>query len=225
MSNSNMEKWLAPETNNPISFEQMVTNLAKSGEDILKTMTPEQAHLMHMNWGVGGEVGELSDALKKYVIYNKELDLVNVIEELGDVEFYLEGLRQGLGITRQDTLNANKKKLLTAENARYKDGTYTDEQAVNRNDKQPVTGDTEEKDNTVFIYSLPTLVKPSEILAIATHFECTQLLKNWDFKSTIMQSTLVILSEDCSFDPQGLYLKTGNCVVPFSTALKLAGVQ
>lgn len=118
-----------------ITFEQMVGKLAKAGVDIIAEMTPEQAHIMHMNWGLGGEVGELSDALKKHVIYGKELDRINVIEELGDIEFYLEGLRQGLHITREETLEANKAKLLTGKNARYAGGLYTNAAAKERADK------------------------------------------------------------------------------------------
>ena len=58
--------------------------------------------------GVSGEAGELLDAVKKAVIYRKPLDLENVIEELGDLEFYMEGLRQGLEIwTKQSKTNTN----------------------------------------------------------------------------------------------------------------------
>lgn len=49
--------------------------------------------------------------MKKATIYRKELDVENIIEELGDLEFYLEGLRSHLGITRQQVLEANRDKL------------------------------------------------------------------------------------------------------------------
>jgi hypothetical protein len=44
-------------------FSAMVAKLAKEGNDILKEMTPEQAHLIHMAIGVAGEAGELLDAM------------------------------------------------------------------------------------------------------------------------------------------------------------------
>lgn len=118
-----------------INFQDMVAALAKPGADIIATLTPEKAHSLHMVVGISGEAGELLDAVKKSVIYNKELDRENVVEELGDLEFYLEGLRAGLGITREETLEANISKLLTSEKARYKLGQYSDQAAQTRADK------------------------------------------------------------------------------------------
>lgn len=112
-------------------FEKMVMALAKPGEAIIRVLTPEQAHALHMAVGASGEAGELLDAIKKWVIYQKPLDLVNVLEELGDIEFYLQGLRTGLGITREQTIAANVAKL----SKRYHTGGYTDAQAQQRADK------------------------------------------------------------------------------------------
>lgn len=115
-------------------YGKMVNNLAKPGKDIIETLTPEKAHLLHMAVGVSGEAGELLDAVKKAVIYNKELDLENVIEELGDLEFYMEGLRQVLSIPRGLTLQENMHKLV-GSNGRYAEGQYSDKAAQERADK------------------------------------------------------------------------------------------
>ena len=123
-------------SNKKILHTDMVTALVKPGHDILDSLSPAKCNLLHMTIGVSGESGELLDAVKKAVIYNKPLDRENIIEELGDLEFYLEGIRQELGITRQETLEASISKLLTSEKARYKMGTYTDAQARDRADKQ-----------------------------------------------------------------------------------------
>lgn len=114
-----------------IKHDEMVRALAKPGVEIIETLIPEKAHALHMAVGVAGEAGELLDAIKKHVIYNKQIDRENVIEELGDLEFYMEGLRQGFGITREETLAANIAKL----GVRYKDG-YSDKAAQERADKQ-----------------------------------------------------------------------------------------
>lgn len=111
----------------------MVKSLAKPGSAIVESLTARKAHLWHMATGVAGEAGELLDCVKKAVIYNKELDLENLIEELGDLEFYMEGLRQPLGITRDDVLKANMKKL----EERYKAFHYSDQAAQDRADKLP----------------------------------------------------------------------------------------
>jgi len=118
-----------------INHKNMVRALVKSGDDIIASLTPARANLMHMAIGVSGESGELLDAIKKHVIYEKPLDRENVIEELGDIEFYLEGLRQQLDINRLHTLRTNTDKLLTAKNARYSSGTFSNEQAQARADK------------------------------------------------------------------------------------------
>ena len=115
-----------------VKHHEMVVALVKSGAQILESLTAEKVHSLHMAVGIAGESGELLDAIKKHVVYNKPLDRENVVEELGDLEFYLEGLRQGLGLTRDEILAANITKL----SARYAGLTYTDAAAQARADKQ-----------------------------------------------------------------------------------------
>jgi hypothetical protein len=110
----------------------MVRRLVKPGADILDSLTPLRCHLIHMSSKLCSEAGELMDAIGKWVYYNKTLDRENVIEELGDIEFYLEGLRQALYIDRVQTLTANHKKLST----RYPDLVYSDKSAIERADKK-----------------------------------------------------------------------------------------
>lgn len=109
----------------------MVVRLAKDGEKLRAEQSSRDCHLNHMCLGLAGEVGELIDAIKRKTIYRKLLDINNVIEELGDIEFYMEGIRNSLGITRQETLDANIAKL----EARYNFGAYSDKQAQERADK------------------------------------------------------------------------------------------
>lgn len=114
-----------------MKFKEMVTLLTKPGVDIIISLTAGRADLWHMATGIAGEGGELLDAIKKHVVYNKDLDKENVIEELGDLEFFMEGLRQNLGITREETLEYNYNKLM---NKRYPNG-YSDQAAQDRADK------------------------------------------------------------------------------------------
>lgn len=116
-------------------YSDMVSNLAKPGEDIVETMSPWKADLLHMAVGVAGEAGELLDCVKKHVVYNKPLDTDNLIEEMGDLEFYMQGIRNLTEITRTFTLCMNMEKL-TGDNGRYKEGTYSDKAAQERADKQ-----------------------------------------------------------------------------------------
>lgn len=119
-------------TSNRPTHEELVADLVKPGQAIIDSLSPLGAHILHMAVGVSGEAGELLDAVKKATVYNKPIDLVNVIEELGDLEFYMEGLRSALGISREDCLTANIDKLLV----RYSSGRYSDAQAQQRADKQ-----------------------------------------------------------------------------------------
>ena len=113
-------------------FSDMVGILVKKGDNILSELTPKKCNLWHMATGIAGEAGELLDAVKKNVAYNKPLDIDNVIEELGDLEFYMEGLRNALDISRDQTLEHNYNKLMTK---RYPDGVFSNEAAIARADK------------------------------------------------------------------------------------------
>lgn len=114
-----------------VNHAEMVRVLAKPGVDIVNQLTPQNAHLWHMASCICGESGELFDAIKKGSIYGKAIDRENVVEELGDLEFYMEGLRQGLGITREETIEQNIAKL----SERYGKA-YSNQAAIDRVDKQ-----------------------------------------------------------------------------------------
>ncbi len=108
----------------------LVAERVKNPEEIQESLSPLKVDLIHAVLGISGEAGELLDAIKKHSIYNKDLDIENVIEELGDLEFYMEQLRQALQITREETLSANYSKL----RKRYPVG-YSDKHAQERLDK------------------------------------------------------------------------------------------
>jgi NTP pyrophosphatase (non-canonical NTP hydrolase) len=89
-----------------------------------------QDGLMHAAAGIAGEAGELLDAVKKNWVYGKPLDFDNIIEELGDLEWYMQAMRSLLDIDRDTILQANIAKL----GKRYPQG-YTDAEAIERKDK------------------------------------------------------------------------------------------
>ena len=51
----------------------------------------EDIDRQHMVAGVVGEIGELMDAYKRHIAYGKELDRINVLEEIGDTFWYICG--------------------------------------------------------------------------------------------------------------------------------------
>lgn len=86
--------------------------------------------MVHASMGIAGEAGEVIDAVKKTWIYGKPLDRENILEECGDLLFYISALLTQTGYTLDDAMNANMDKL----KKRYPDG-YTDNAALARADK------------------------------------------------------------------------------------------
>lgn len=73
----------------------------KPGEAITSAMTPVLADLWHGATGVATECGELAEACV-LTLGGGQIDRENLNEELGDLEFYIEALRQNIGVTRND---------------------------------------------------------------------------------------------------------------------------
>jgi len=124
---------------NEAKHAEMVQKLAKDGVAIAAQLTPVEADVWHHATGVATEAGELLDIVKKLVIYRRPPDVYDIVEELGDIEFYLAGIRQIFGISRAQTLMANMHKL----GKRYPEYRYTDERAVQRADKHEDNTDEE----------------------------------------------------------------------------------
>ena len=74
-----------------MSYQEMVAHLKKPGQDLLDSWTPEKASAMHMLVGLHDEALELHHAALNE-------DVPNLIEEMGDMCFYVVGLAQDLGV-------------------------------------------------------------------------------------------------------------------------------
>lgn len=109
--------------NRVVFYHQFVSALFKHD-------TQDMEH-MHAALGVAGEAGELADAIKKHVVYGKPLDRANIVEELGDLRFYMQQIMNMHGITEEEVLQGNATKL----NKRYPSGGYSNEAAIARADK------------------------------------------------------------------------------------------
>jgi len=102
-------------------YPEFVRSRTKEPTEIALEIDPLKAALMHAAMGISGESGELLDAIKKNVIYNKPLDIINVSEELGDLEFYLEMMRQALHLNRDEIIRSNISKLTMRYPSQYSD--------------------------------------------------------------------------------------------------------
>ena len=86
--------------------------------------------MVHAAMGLTSEAGELMTAVKAATFYNKPLDEVNAIEELGDVLWFLQLGATALGVSLGEIARTNISKL----QKRYPK-MYSDADAIARADK------------------------------------------------------------------------------------------
>lgn len=69
------------------------------------------ARSIHACLGLMSEVGEIADALKKHIIYDRELDQINLMEESGDTSWYQALLLSAVKKGMQEAMDKNIAKL------------------------------------------------------------------------------------------------------------------
>jgi NTP pyrophosphatase (non-canonical NTP hydrolase) len=92
-----------------------------------RLQNPETIRLFHCGIGLATEAGEFLDALKKHIFYGKEIDRVNLSEELGDIQWYSAIGADTLNDTLDNIQDVNIKKL----KSRFPDK-FTGKDALNR---------------------------------------------------------------------------------------------
>lgn len=91
----------------------------------------------HVALGICSEAGELADVIKRELIYNKTTDSEGkstkegILEELGDLRFYMQAVQMLYGMSDQEVLQYNANKL----GKRYVGLAYSDAAALGRADK------------------------------------------------------------------------------------------
>lgn len=86
----------------------------KFRESILRTLNPKvqgEELLLNAVLGLTGESGEVADIVKKVKFQGKELDRNHLIEELGDVRYYLELAAYYLNVSMEEIEEKNIEKL------------------------------------------------------------------------------------------------------------------
>lgn len=84
----------------------------------------------NMAMGLAGECGEVVDLLKKHIWQGKDLDINDLIEEVGDVLWYIANLCNVNNITMEECMLTNVNKL----KKRYPNG-FSIKDANERKDK------------------------------------------------------------------------------------------
>ncbi len=85
--------------------------------------------IFHAVLGMASEAGEAVDAVKKHLFYGAELDKNNLVEEAGDMLWYLAILSLALEVPLAEIAQRNINKL----RKRYKGAEFTQDEALNRN--------------------------------------------------------------------------------------------
>lgn len=88
----------------------------------------QRDNVIHAALGAGGETGEIEDHVKKVAFNGRLLDRDHLIEEVGDVMWYLNLLVASLCTTWDHVLSVNIAKLET----RYKGGKFDADRSLNR---------------------------------------------------------------------------------------------
>lgn len=116
----------------PNEFLETVDQLEnKEFDKIRERMTdPTSLRLMHACIGIGTEAGEVQDLFKKRIMYGKDVQVSDFVDEIGDLLWYIGVACNTLGISFEEIMDKNYKKLST----RYgKDLTYSDKAAIMKN--------------------------------------------------------------------------------------------
>ena len=97
----------------------------------LRTANSEMSDDLILNGilGLCGETGEVSDHIKKYMFQGHELDQDMLVNEIGDVCWYIAILASGLNVDLETVMKKNIEKL----QRRYPDG-FEAEKSINRKD-------------------------------------------------------------------------------------------
>lgn len=95
----------------------------------LRTAGQDVAHDLILNgvMGLNGEAGECIDIVKKYMFQGHSIDTYKLIDELGDVMWYIAITAAGLGVNLDDIMQHNVDKLW----ARYPNG-FDAERSIHR---------------------------------------------------------------------------------------------
>ena len=86
-----------------------------------------EEQIANMIMGLAGENGEIADHIKKAFYQGHQLDRKHLMEELGDLMFYVVNLATLYDLSMENILDYNIEKL----KKRYKNG-FTSEESINR---------------------------------------------------------------------------------------------
>lgn len=111
------------------NYEKLAMRTATTDyQAVMNRYNFEMVDLVHASLGLTTEASEFADVIKKTLYYGKELDKVNLAEELSDMFWYCALACKVLEVDFEKVMLMNIKKL----QKRYPEG-FTEVDAINRN--------------------------------------------------------------------------------------------
>lgn len=107
--------------------EYSISQYQKDAARTFLSTNDNDKDILHCIVGMQTEIGELADPFKKKIYYGKELDKVNVSEELADTMWYIVNLARIMDIDIIQSLKNNIQKL----RVRFPEK-FTNENAISR---------------------------------------------------------------------------------------------
>ncbi len=105
-------------------------NFEKYSQLAIRTANMDADNLTNAALGLAGEAGEVADLVKKIRFQGHATDEAKLINEAGDILWYINLLAITLGISLEEIAERNISKL----EKRYPEGYFSADRSVNRHD-------------------------------------------------------------------------------------------
>lgn len=91
--------------------EEALRSENKDFQSLIGRVDVRSIRLLHGAMGLDTESGEIMDSMKRHIIYDSDLNVVNIREELGDIMWYVALICDELGLTIEQICEDNIAKL------------------------------------------------------------------------------------------------------------------
>jgi NTP pyrophosphatase (non-canonical NTP hydrolase) len=103
-------------------YTENVTRLEPNYGAIHPKTTSSEMRLLHAAMGMSTETNEVLDALKKSMFHGKQMDHLDMLEELGDILWYMTVMMDELGFTMDQVIDRNICKLKVRHGLKFSEG-------------------------------------------------------------------------------------------------------
>lgn len=111
-------------------IESFFDHIMHTGSDKIDTkkITSSNIRILHACLGLVSEGAEMTECLKKSLVTGSPLDEINIVEEAGDILWYLAIIANVFGISFKEMMDKNIRKLAK----RYGEEKFSSERALKR---------------------------------------------------------------------------------------------